>query len=168
MDVFLTELRKLGRVEAESRQNDEVTDQYLDLDARLQNAKAAEQRLIQLLATRAGKLEDVLEAERELTRVHGDVESMTGERNPLLHRVDYATVELQLQEQYRAQLSTGTPSGSLRNAMVEGLRNLWTGMMAALVFVLETGPSVLFWLAIFGVPAWLAVRFARHRFAASR
>jgi Domain of unknown function (DUF4349) len=168
MDSFLADLRKLGSVKAESRENDEVTDQYVDLDARLQNAQAGEQRLIQLLATRTGKVEDVLDAERELTRVRGEVESMTGERNLLLHRVDYATVDLQLQEQYRAQFGSGAPAGSVHNALVEGFRNLEAGAIGALLFVLAYGPAVMFWLAVFGAPLWFAWRAMRRRFATSR
>jgi hypothetical protein len=163
MDGFLADLRNLGRVEEESRENEEVMDQYVDLDARLQNARAGEQRLIQLLATRTGKLEDVLDAERELTRVRGDIESMTAEYNLLLHRVEYATVELHLQEQYRAQFGSGAPAESLHNALVEGFRNLEAGAIAALTFVLAYGPSMMFWLAIFGGSTLLAWRFARRK-----
>jgi hypothetical protein len=164
MDTFLADVRKLGRVEEESRENEEVTDQYVDLDARLQSARAGEQRLLGLLQTRTGKLEDVLDAEHELTRMQGEIESMTGERNVLVHRVEYATVELQLQEQYRAQFGSGTPAGSLRNALVEGFRNLEAGAITALAFVLTYGPSILFWLVIFGAPAWLVWRVARRKF----
>jgi Domain of unknown function (DUF4349) len=162
MDASLADLRKLGRVEEESRENEEVTDQYVDLDARLESARAGEQRLIQLLQTRAGKLEDVLDAERELTRVRGEIESMSGERNLLMHRVGYATIEIQLQEQYHAQFSYGIPSGSLHNALVEGFRNLEGEAIAALAFALAYGPSLFFWLAIFSMPAWLAWRVVRR------
>jgi Domain of unknown function (DUF4349) len=85
MDALLADLRKLGRVEEESRSNAEVTSQYVDLEARLRSGRAAELRLLQLLATRTGKLSDVLEAERELARVRGEIESMRGQRNALLH-----------------------------------------------------------------------------------
>jgi hypothetical protein len=165
MDAFLADLRKLGHVEDESRETEEVTEQYVDLDARLHSARTGEQRLLELLQTRTGKLEDVLDAERELTRVRGEIESMTGERNLLVHRVEYATVDLQLQEQYRAQFGSGAPAGSLRNALVEGFRNLEAGAVTALTFVLAYGPSILFWLVIFGAPAWLAWRVTRRRFA---
>jgi hypothetical protein len=69
LDGFLADVRKLGHVEEETRSNEEVSDQYVDLQARLKSARATEQRLIELLGTRTGKLQDVLEAERELARV---------------------------------------------------------------------------------------------------
>jgi hypothetical protein len=48
-----------------------------------------------------GKLEDVLDAERELARVREEIESMEGQRVLMEHRVDYATIEVQLREEYR-------------------------------------------------------------------
>ncbi len=78
LEGFLTDLRKLGHVEQETRNNREVTDAYIDLTARLKTARASEQRILQLLGTRTGKLSDVLEAEQELARIRGEIESMDG------------------------------------------------------------------------------------------
>jgi len=165
---FLAELRKLGRVQQESQANEEITDQYVDLQARLKSARASEQRMLQLLATRTGKLEDVLDAERELARIRGEIESMEGQRNLLVHRVDYATVEVQLREEYRKQLGSERPStvNSIRNAAVEGFGNFEDGVIGVLIFLLDYGLSILFWLALFAVPSWLIWRrFRSHRSA---
>jgi Domain of unknown function (DUF4349)/Putative zinc-finger len=160
LDACLTDLRKLGHVEQEWRNNQEITDQYIDLTARLKNARAEEQRIIELLATRTGKLSDVLEAERELARVRGEIESMAGQRAYMEHQVSYATVQLQLNEEYRAQLNSGAASTGtrIRNSLVEGFRNLGDGVVGMLLFVFAYGPSILFWLALIGVPAWLGWR----------
>lgn len=170
LDGFLTELRKLGRVEQESQANDEVTDQYVDLQARLKSARASEQRMLELLATRTGKLEDVLDAERELARIRQEIESMEGQRVLLAHRVDYATVETQLREEYRKQLGAERPSTttSIRNAAVEGFGNLEDGVIGLLLFLLAYGPAILFWLAILALPAWFAWRRFRPRSSVGR
>ncbi|HXX46401.1 MAG TPA: DUF4349 domain-containing protein [Candidatus Acidoferrales bacterium] len=165
LDGFLAELRKLGRVEQESQANDEVTDQYVDLQARLKSARASEQRMLQLLQTRTGKLEDVLDAERELARIRGEIESMEGQRVLLAHRVDYATVEVQLREEYREQLGAGRSSAitQIRNAAVDGFGNLEDGVIGVLLFLLDYGLSILFWSGIVGIPAWFAWRQFRLR-----
>jgi hypothetical protein len=165
LDAFLADVRKLGHVEEENRSNEEVSDQYVDLQAHLKSARATEQRLIELLGTRTGKLQDVLEAERELARIRGEIESMQGQSALLVHRVNYATVEVNLNEEYRQVLGSGAISTGtkLRNALVEGFRNLADGAVALLVFLFEAGPSILFSLAILLVPAWFAwKRFRRH------
>ena len=109
LDGFLADLRKLGHVEEESRRNEEVSAQYVDLQARLKSARATEQRLIELLGTRTGKLSDVLDAERELARVRGEIESMQGQNAVLVHRVSYATVQVELSEEYRERLGDRLP-----------------------------------------------------------
>jgi hypothetical protein len=165
LDGFLADVRKLGHVEEETRSNEEVSDQYVDLQARLKSARATEQRLIELLGTRTGKLEDVLEAERELARIRGEIEGMQGQSAILVHRVNYATVQVELSEEYRQVLGSGTISTGtkIRNAAVEGFGNLEDGAVALVVFVFAVGPSLLFWLAIFLVPGWFVWKRLRIR-----
>jgi uncharacterized protein DUF4349/putative zinc finger protein len=163
LDGFLADLRKLGHVEEESRGNEEVSAQYVDLQARLRAARATEQRLIELLGSRSGKLSDVLEAERELARVRGEIESMQGVNAVVVHRVSYATVQVELSEVYREQLTVDSKGTKIRNALVEGLTNVADGAVALLLFLLAFGPSIVFWLAILLVPAWLVWRQFRRR-----
>jgi anti-sigma factor RsiW len=165
LDGFLADVRKLGHVEEETRSNEEVSDQYVDLQARLKSARATEQRLIELLGTRTGKLQDVLEAERELARIRGEIEGMQGQSAILVHRVNYATVQVELSEEYRQVLGSGTVSTGtkIRNAAVEGFTSLEEGAVALVVFVFAVGPSLLFWLAILLVPAWFVWKRFRVR-----
>ncbi len=165
LDGFLADVRKLGHVEEETRSNEEVSDQYVDLQARLKSARATEQRLIELLGTRTGKLEDVLEAERELARIRGEIEGMQGQSAILVHRVNYATVQVELSEEYRQVLGSGPMSTGtkIRNAAVEGFSNLEEGAVALVVFVFAVGPSLLFWLAILLVPGWFIWKRIRVR-----
>ncbi len=162
LDGFLADLRKLGHVEEESGENQEVSAQYVDLLARLKSARATEQRLIELLGTRTGKLSDVLDAERELARIRGEIESMQGQNAILVHRVSYATVQVELSEVYRERLSTTSKGTKIWNALVEGFGNLEDGAVAALIFLLAYGPSILVWLAVLMLPAWLIGRRLRR------
>jgi Domain of unknown function (DUF4349) len=163
-EVFLADLRKLGHVEQETRNNQEVTDQYVDLTARLKTARATEQRVLELLAERTGKLSDVLDAERELARIRGDVERMDGQRANMIHRVRYATVQVQLNEVYREQLNAGaTSTGTLlRNAVVDGFRNVANNATSLLIFLFAYGLSIIFWVALLGTAAWFAWRWYRR------
>jgi anti-sigma factor RsiW len=163
LDGFLADLRKLGHVEEESRENEEVSAPYVDLQARLKNARATEQRLIELLGTRTGKLSDVLDAERELARIRGEIEGMRGQNAVLVHRVSYATVQVELSEVYRERLSRTAKGTKIWNALVEGFANLEDGAVSVLVFLLAYGPSILFWLAVLMLPAWLVWRRLRPR-----
>jgi uncharacterized protein DUF4349/putative zinc finger protein len=163
----VSELKALGRVEGEAQNGEEVTQQHTDLVARLKNSRETEQRLQDMLRTRTGKVKDVLEVEEEIARVRGEIEQMEAEQKTLEHRVEFATIDLKLGEEYKAQLNTPAPSVlmQLRNASINGFRNAFEGLLALVLFLAESGPSLLLWLAILGVPAWKLWR--RYRRAQS-
>jgi len=157
------DLKALGRVENEARSGEEVSQQHGDLVARLKNSRETEQRLQAILTQRTGKMSDVLEVEQEIARVRGEIEGMEAEQKNLEHRVDFATVNLQLTEEYKAQLVAPTASVSTRmhNAIVAGLQNVSEMVLAIVLFLFEEGPTMLFLLAIFLPPLWIV--WARYR-----
>jgi len=153
LEAVMTELKALGRVESESQTGEEVTQQYVDLEARLSNARHSEQRLTDLLRDRTGKLVDVLAVEKEIDRVRGEIERMEAERKNLANRVDFATLNVKLYEESRAGLQMpGSTSYRLRNAAVEGYRTTVESVTGAASFLLAYGPSVLFWSAVLFFP----------------
>jgi methylthioribose-1-phosphate isomerase len=156
----LAELKSLGRVESETQNGEEVTQQHADLVARLKNSRETEQRLQDVLRNRTGKISDVLSVEQEIARVRGEIEQMEAEQQTLEHRVDFSTVELKLAEEYIAQLSSPAPSVAtqLRNAAVNGFRKAFETLLAILLFLAESGPTLLLWLMILSLPAWLLWR----------
>ena len=163
LDATLTEVKTLGRVEAESQSGQDVTSQYVDLQARLSNARNTEQRLTDLLRNRTGKLSDVLEVEQELDRVRGEIEQMEAERKNMSNQVSYATLNATIAEDYQAQLQVVPPSTSTRlsNAAVEGYRSMADGVVSLALFLLSTGPSLLLWGVVLFLPArliWKRVR----------
>jgi anti-sigma factor RsiW len=160
----LAELRALGHVENESQAGEEVTQQHADLVARLQNSRETEQRLKDILTQRTGKIEDVLQVEEEIARVRGEIEGMEADQKTLEHRVDFASVDLQMSEVFKAQL--GTPSASvgnqMRNAFVSGLRGAGASLLGVVLFVEEAGPAILVWVVLLGGPGWLLWRRYRR------
>lgn len=165
LDALLAGLKKLGRVVQESQAGEEVSQQYVDLVARLSNARSTEQRLIDVLRQRTGKVKDILEVEREIARVRGEIEQMEAQRKNLDQQVRFATVHLQLTEEYQAELqvtpvSTGT---RLWNALVEGDRSAVEAALNLALFLLRYGPSLLFW----GLVLYWPVRFAWRRLRAA-
>jgi type IV pilus assembly protein PilA len=167
LDACLAELKKLGRVIQESQAGEEVTQQHVDLLARLKNSRNTEVRLHNVLQQPGSKIKDILEVEKESARVRGEIEQMEAEQQTLEHRVDFATIDLKLAEEYKAQLSSPAPSVAtqLRNASVNGFRSAFESLLALLLFLAESGPAILLWLALLFLPVRLLWRRYRRSLA---
>jgi Domain of unknown function (DUF4349) len=88
----LTALRHLGtKVVGERTQTQDVTGQVVDLAARITNLRATESALQSIMA-KATKISDVLDVQAELTRVRGDIEQATGEKQHLQEQASYSTL----------------------------------------------------------------------------
>ena len=158
----VADLKTIGRVENESQSGEEVTQQHTDLVARLKNSRETEQRFHSILQQRTGNVVEVLQVEEGIARVRSDIERMEAEQKALEHRVDFTTVELQLSEEYKAQLNPPAPSVSIRvhNSFVAGYHNASETVLGILLFFAEYGLTLLLWLVILVLP----VIFVRRRY----
>nr|MCU0624659.1 DUF4349 domain-containing protein [Gemmatimonadaceae bacterium] len=130
-DEALAGLRPLGTVESVQTTVEDVGEEYVDLDARAANARRLEARLVQLLATRTGTLEDVLAVERELARVREEIERHDGRMRFLRSRAAVSVLSLTLHEP--VPLVGADPEGSVIGAaFVTAWRNA-VEMVAALI-----------------------------------
>ena len=98
LDHFLQEIRGLGELKNQTLGTEDVTKAYFDTDARLKNARVMEQRLIEMLNTKTGKVSDLLQVEKELGRVREEIEKMQGELKYWDSQVQFATVTISLAE----------------------------------------------------------------------
>lgn len=85
----------LGDVKSRRMENEDVTEQYVDVEARLKNKIVLRDRL-QALLDKATEVKDVLAIETELNRVQGDVDSMEARIKALKGRVNFARLDLNL------------------------------------------------------------------------
>jgi len=163
LDAALSEVKNLGRVVKESQGSDEVTQPYADLVARIANARSTEQRLVEILRTRTGKVTEVLEVEREIAEVREQIERMDAQRKSLENQVSLSTVSLELREEFEKQMEVAPPSTGtlLWNAMVDGYDSAVATAVGLALFLLRAGPSLLLWAALLFFPARLAWRRIR-------
>jgi hypothetical protein len=154
LDAAMAELKKVGRVASEAQGGEEVTQQYVDLEARLANAKNSEQRLSEILRDRTGKLADVLEVEQAIEEVRGNIEQMEAERKNLAKQVDFATLTTTLTEEYQGQLHAVPVSTftRIRNAAVDGYGTVTESLVNVVLFLFSYGPVLLLWGAVLFFP----------------
>ena len=98
LDRFLQKIRSLGELKNQTLGTEDVTRAYFDTDARLKNAHVMEQRLIDMLKAKTGKVSDLLQVEKELGRVREEIEKMQGELKYWDSQVQFATVTISLAE----------------------------------------------------------------------
>jgi hypothetical protein len=98
LDRLLQKLRGLGELKNQTLGTEDVTKAYFDTDARLKNAHVMEQRLIDMLNTKTGKVSDLLQVEKELGRVREEIEKMQGELKYWDSQMQFATVTISLAE----------------------------------------------------------------------
>jgi hypothetical protein len=153
--------KSLGTVRSESQKGEKVTQQHSDLLARLKNSRETEQRLQSILQERTGKTSDLLELEQEISHVPGEIERLEAEQKALEHRVDFATVDLRIGEEYRAQLAAPSLANRFLKAMVTGFQDAADTIVASLLFGISYGPTMLLWLAILILPGRFLSRKSR-------
>jgi PKD repeat protein len=96
----------------------DVTEEYTDLNARLKNLEATEAQLVKIMAS-ATKVEDVLNVQRELTRVRGDIESTKARLIYLQRTSDTSLISVRLEQakmdvKFTASLSTAKTGENIR------------------------------------------------------
>jgi hypothetical protein len=112
----------------------------------------------------------VLAVEQQVMRVRGEIERMDAEARAVQGRVAQSTIDVRIEEVYRAQLTTAPESLSTRmsNAVVDGTRTAFDSLVGLALGVLTIGPTVVVWVVILGVPAWLVARRIRRSFPQAR
>jgi hypothetical protein len=97
-DALLGALGSLGKVETVTANVQDVGEEYVDMGARATNAKRMEARLIEMLATRTGKLDEVLTVEQELRRVREEIERYEARLRYLEKHASVSSLDITLHE----------------------------------------------------------------------
>ena len=158
---ILTSLEELGRVRERRVGGQDVSEEFVDLQARVRNLEHHEQRLLTFM-DRATKVSDLLAIEQELARVRGEIESLTGRLRVLGNQVELTTIEVALRQKPE-KVSTGfwdvgATVDRIRAAFLNTVRQILVAVEGAAVVV-----SALIPMLILGALAWLVFRRLRAR-----
>jgi uncharacterized coiled-coil protein SlyX len=152
-DGFVVQIEDDGTVMNKKIYTTDVTEEYIDLEARIKNLARQEIRLQELL-NKANKVEELLKIEKEIERVRGEMDSLTGRLNYLKKSVDYSTVNLSLEEKVIGGNQNDNPEWKVTfknsiqafNFVVHLLLVLLNGLIVFLVGII---PLVLVATAVF-------------------
>ena len=157
-EVALRDTKSVGKVLGENVSGEDVSQEFVDLDARIRNLEAQESVLLDLMS-RATTIADTITVQNNLSGLQLEIERLRGRLNFLEDRTSMGTISV-------AVVEAGAPAPKVANAFTRAwdqalniLEGLGAGLIVAVIgFVLPLGLVALLALLIYRV---LRPRFAR-------
>jgi hypothetical protein len=137
-EAFIDAAMALGTVKYQSEASEDVTQQHVDMAARLENLKAEEARLREFFDA-AKNVTEMLSIEQELSRVRGEIESLDAQVKYLERQAAMATVTIELTEPRDIVRPEGESWG-FADAVTAGFRGAAGVVKIAITFVIATAP----------------------------
>ena len=153
-EEVLSGLTPIGKLESVNVNAQDVGEEYVDVNARMENARRLERRLIDLLATRTGKLKDVLDVEQALARVREEIERYEGRVRYLRAHTATSTLSVTVHEPIPVVGDAG------RSVMGEAFRQAWRNFVTLASLAVQS-LGVIVPLGIVAAVAWILTRRLR-------
>lgn len=153
-------LAALGDLVYESIGSQDVGREFVDLQARLANLKR-EEDVVATLFRREGKIADVLQVERELSRIRGEIEQTQGQLRYLQDQVAFSTLAVRLTPK-RPALERRVAGWNLGYHVLRAWHAL-VGMARLITYALIYGAIVIVPLALVAVLAFRGIQAVRRR-----
>lgn len=164
LNSFFGRVSSIGTITGESLSSQDVTLQYVDIDARLKTLQQQEERILALLAE-ATDLQAVLEIEQTLSDVRYQIESYTSQMKQLDSQIAYSTVSISLSEVAVLTEPKDEPQ-TFGERLAETFRSstlrLRDGFRAFAIWFLGNILEILLWLLLIALVV-LAVLLLRRR-----
>lgn len=156
---FKTELGAIGNLTSENTSKQDVTKQYQDTESRLKVVEIKEERLLSLLE-KAEKIEDIIAIENQLSEVIYEKESLKSSLMTLDDKVDYTTVNLNIEEVDKAS-STETVETTFGTRIINAMRNSLYSFRVSMENLTISLIYMIPFLIILAIIAYIAVRLAK-------
>lgn len=143
----LSELRALGKVSAEEQSGQDVSQEFVDLEARLRHAKVQETFYMKLM-DRAESVSDLIQIQSQLSQVQLQIEELTGRLEFLKNQTTLSTVTVRI---FEPGVEPGKPKTTLGKAWQEaldGFKSVVSGLIVALGWI---APIALLAVALFAL-----------------
>jgi hypothetical protein len=148
---LMQNLKLLGAVKNEAVSQQDVTKAYFDVETRLAVKEQSLSRLRQMLTGKTARLADVLDVEREITRVVAEIEELKGQRRFYDNRIALSTIELTVFEEGAL---TPSPSFTVAKALSQSIEVLSTSLAWLVYLVTFLVP----WVVVTGLVWWIVRR----------
>jgi hypothetical protein len=163
-ESFIASVIALGELQRRTTNSQDVTEEFYDLEARIKNKKVEEGRLVKHLEESTGKLKEILDVEREISRVRSEIERFEGRRQLLANLTSLTTVTITVREVREYVPATAPTFAALITRRFQSSIDQLTAFLKGVILVLV---SIIPWLPVWAVVLawlWLARRWLRPWF----
>jgi hypothetical protein len=141
-DKFLQQLEKgTEKTLYKNISSRDVTEEFIDIDARLKNKKSVEKRYAQLLL-KAKTVKDILEIEEKLRVIREEIESTQGRLNYLSSQVSLSTINLTITQKLDYKFRP-TSDKSFFQLLIKSLHKGWKALLQFILFVFNLWPFLI-------------------------
>ncbi|HBQ24955.1 MAG TPA: hypothetical protein DD791_01055 [Syntrophomonas sp.] len=144
LTVMVETISGYGKLSDKTISTEDVTEEYYDAEARLKVLEAKETRLLALF-DKANTITDIVNIEKELGAVRGDIEVIKGRLKYLTNATSFSTVNVTLEQGLSGTLKA--PQGTLGKA--------WQGLISSLNTMVDFGSSLIVFLVV--ILPWIVV-----------
>ncbi|MFT7056403.1 MAG: flagellar biosynthesis chaperone FliJ [Roseivirga sp.] len=140
--TFFDVLKPMAKkIESQSINAQDVTEQFIDIESRLKNRKALEERYREILK-QAKNVNDILNIERQLNQIRSEIESQEGRLKYLNDQVDMSTIQLTAYQikpyTYEAEEIDG-----FGQKIKQSIANGWSSLIGGIIWVISLWPLAL-------------------------
>ncbi len=165
--IVLEELAELGVLQSRTTRSSDMTEQYVDLQARIKNKEGLEKRILGLLEKHTGDIKDVIAVEEQLARVRQEIETMTAKTKNIQSVVAMTSIAVFAMEKddYVPPKADKPPTFSSEtvgafSSSVSVIVELFKSLVLVLVLIVP-------WLPIAAITAYIIRRLYRSRTGAA-
>ncbi len=151
----LDEIRKTAnRVIVETIKSDDVTEEFIDIEARIKAQKALEAQFIEIMK-RSNSVADALNVQRELAQVRGEIEKVEGRKRFLENQASLSTIKIRLQTPTALSASSSGFFYQLKESLSSGFDFALKFILILITFIIAILPFILF----IALPIFLLIRY---------
>ncbi|MBP3674541.1 MAG: DUF4349 domain-containing protein [Oscillospiraceae bacterium] len=163
LDGFVEQVKGASNVVSMNQSQENVTLTYVATESRMKALETEQERLLELME-QAETMSDLLEIEARLTEVRSELESVTSQLRVLSNQVDYATVELSIdQVKVYTEVEEQTVWQRIGSGFGKNLKNIGEELVDFFVWVVTYSPQLLIFAAVIAAVIVLAKRSVKKR-----
>ena len=163
VDGFVEQVKGASNVVSINQSQENVTLTYVAIESRVKALETEQNRLLEFM-DQAETMSELLEIEARLTDVRYELENVTSQLRVLSNQVDYATVELSIEQvKVYTEVEEQTPWQRIGSGFTQNLKNIGEDLVDFFVWAVTYSPQLLIFAAVVVLVIFLIKRSAGKR-----